>query len=46
MQSVNGMMAAEFLRVTQCNELDAAMDNALSSLQPSRYCSDLVSSST
>lgn len=32
------MMAAEFLRVTQCNELDAAMDDALSSLQPSQRC--------
>ena len=43
MQSVNSMMAAEFLRVTQCTELDAAMDAALSSLQPSRYCSNHVS---
>ena len=42
MQSVNGMMAAEFLRVTQCTELDAAIEAALSSLQPSRYCNNHV----
>ena len=34
LQKVNAMMAEEFLRVTQCTELDAAMDAALSSLQP------------
>ena len=37
------MMAEEFLRVTQCNDLDAAMDAALSSLQPSRRCAQSVS---
>ena len=34
LQKVNAMMAEEFLRVTQCTELDAAMDAALSSVQP------------
>ena len=37
------MMAEEFLRVTQYNDLDAAMDAALSSLQPSRRCAQSVS---
>ena len=36
LQSVNAMIAEEFLRVTQNTDLDAAMDAALSSLQPAQ----------